>query len=197
MTVTNFRASVRTMLRDRLLDAAEGLIVSEGWASLTMSKVAECGGVSRQTVYNELGSKPAIADALVARKLDLFLGYVGERMVAESDVVEAIRAAAEGAMEMAHSEPLLRAILESVGGGNTELLPYLTTDSQGLLDVATEVVMATIIDRFDDIGLDDDQFRSVTDALVRLVFSHVVRSSKPAAEAADEIAWLATRILRA
>ena len=45
-------------LRDRLIAAAVDLTVEQGWAALTMRGLAERIGVSRQTVYNELGSKP-------------------------------------------------------------------------------------------------------------------------------------------
>ena len=44
-------------LRDRLCDAAVGVITSEGWARVTMARLADEVGVSRQTVYNEIGTK--------------------------------------------------------------------------------------------------------------------------------------------
>ena len=47
MTSQPYRAAVRTMLRDRLLDAAEAAFADDGWRKLTMAKVADRAGVSR------------------------------------------------------------------------------------------------------------------------------------------------------
>ena len=49
-------------LRDRLVIAAIEFTTTKGWAALTMTKLADRVGVSRQTVYNELGAKPQLAD---------------------------------------------------------------------------------------------------------------------------------------
>jgi len=196
VTAVNFRDSVRTLLRDRLLDAAASITSADGWGSVTMSKIADEVGVSRQTVYNELGSKPEIAQELVMRELGRFLDVVRERINGESDVVEAIRSACEGALETAESNPLLKVVLDSVQGGATELLPLLTTESQGLIDVASTTVMSTITERFGDIGLSDQRFAEAVDAIVRLVLSHAMRPAKSLSEAASEIAWIADHVIR-
>ena len=44
-------------LRDRLLEAAVELTTTAGWAKVTMARLADEVGVSRQTVYNEIGTK--------------------------------------------------------------------------------------------------------------------------------------------
>jgi len=196
VTAVNFRDSVRTLLRDRLLDAASGITSTEGWGSVTMSKIADEVGVSRQTVYNELGSKPEIAQELVMRELGRFLEVVREHIEAETDVVEAIRSACEGALHMAQSNPLLKAVLDSVNGGDNDLLPLLTTESQGLIDVASTAVLSTITQRFGDLGLGDGQLAAAVDAIVRLVLSHVMRPARSPPDAASEIAWIAGNVLR-
>jgi len=196
VTAVNFRDSVRTLLRDRLLDAAASITSADGWGSVTMSKIAGEVGVSRQTVYNELGSKPEIAQELVMRELGRFLEVVREHIEAETDVVEAIRGACEGALHMAESNPLLKAVLDSVNGGDNDLLPLLTTESQGLIDVASTAVLSTITQRFGDLGLGDGQLAAAVDAIVRLVLSHVMRPARSPPDAASEIAWIAGNVLR-
>ena len=196
MTATNFRDSVRTLLRDRLLDAAAGITSTDGWGSVTMSKIADEVGVSRQTVYNELGSKPEIAQELVMRELGRFLDVVRERIKGESEVAKAIRSACEGALETAESSPLLKVVLGSADGGANELLPLLTTESQGLIDVATTAVISTITERFGNIGLSDQRFTTAVDAIVRLVLSHAMQPAKSPSEAASEIAWIANHVIR-
>ena len=45
--------------RERLLEEAAELTRAGGWQSITMAKLADRVGVSRQTVYNEIGTKPS------------------------------------------------------------------------------------------------------------------------------------------
>jgi AcrR family transcriptional regulator len=193
---TTFRDSVRTLLRDRLLDAAASITAADGWGAVTMAKLADEVGVSRQTVYNELGSKPRIAEELVMRELERFLDIVRGRMAAEDEVVEALRSACEGALEAAAANPLLRAILESAHtGGGSDLLPLLTTEAQGLIKAATGVVVAELADQGFDTGLEEAELLSAVDAVIRLVLSHVIQPAKPPAEAAAEIAWVAGHVI--
>ena len=102
-----YRAAVRSMLRDRLLDAAAGVFTEDGWRRLTMAKVAERAGVSRQTVYNEFGNKQQLAEQLIHRELDQFLDAVQQAFSAETGVSEAVRAAVLAALEMAAKDDLL------------------------------------------------------------------------------------------
>jgi AcrR family transcriptional regulator len=52
-------------LRARIVAAAAVLTTETGWSEVTMARLAERVGVSRQTVYNEIGSKPALAEAMI------------------------------------------------------------------------------------------------------------------------------------
>lgn len=192
---SSFRDSVRTLLRDRLLDAAAAITAADGWGAVTMAKLAEEVGVSRQTVYNELGSKPKIAEALVMRELDRFLDIVRSRMAAETELVAALRSACEGALEAAAANPLLKAILESAHTGGSDLLPLLTTESQGLIQGATAVVVESLAEQGFETGLDDDELLTAVDAIIRLVLSHVMQPAKAPAEAADDIAWVAGHVI--
>ena len=84
-TAQPYRAAVRSMLRDRLLDAAEAAFALDGWRKLTMAKVADRAGVSRQTVYTEVGSKPALAETMILEELARFLQVVEQAFDAEPD----------------------------------------------------------------------------------------------------------------
>ena len=59
--------------RDRIVSAAVAMTTSSGWASVTMARLAQEAGVSRQTVYNEVGSKPALAETMILEELARFL----------------------------------------------------------------------------------------------------------------------------
>lgn len=191
-----FRESVRSILRDRLLDAAARITAAEGWSGVTMARLADEVGVSRQTVYNELGSKPRIAEELVMRELGRFLEVVRSRMTAETDLVAALRSACEGALETAAANPLLKSILESAQTGGSDLLPLLTTQSQGLIENATAVVLSVLDEEGFATPLHGAHLRVAVDAVIRLVLSHVMQPVKSPSEAADDIAWVAAAVLR-
>ena len=190
-------------VRERLLAGAAEITCESGWAAVTMGKVATRAGVSRQTVYNELGSKPELGQAMVLRELDRFLAIVERELDGHDDLVEAIRSASEQILVMAGDNPLLHAVLasaHSVSRGNepasnNDLLPFLTTDAQPLIEAATAVIESRI-DSFPDVDLDPHQRAVAVDAIVRLVLSHVMQpGGRPRSTAAD-LAWIVARVLR-
>ena len=204
MTVPAAPAAPRvTGVRDRLVEAAAAITAEAGWSAVTMSKVATRAGVSRQTVYNELGSKPALGQAMVMRELERFLAAVEEELDRHDDLVEAIRSAARRILEMAQENPLLDAVLASAHGvtrgepgSDNELLPFLTTDAAPLISAATAVIAGRLPVRFPDLGLTDHEAQVAIDSVVRLVLSHVMQPGSPPAQVADDIAWIVGRLLR-
>jgi len=182
-------------MRDRQLDAAGAITAESGWGTVTMTKIADRVGVSRQTVYNELGSKAHIAEELVLRELERFLEVVGERLLAHTEVVAGVRAAAEAALELAGHNPLLRAALTSAHVGGNDLLPLLTTNSERLIDRAGAVVLAIIDETYGDLGVTGAQLATMVDSIVRLVLSHILQPRKSSEQSADDIAWIAARVL--
>jgi AcrR family transcriptional regulator len=197
MTVT-----VGSGVRERLLASAAEITCESGWSAVTMGKVAARAGVSRQTVYNELGSKPALGQAMVLRELERFLAIVERELDTHDDLVAAIRSAAEQILLMAQDNPLLHALLasaHSVSRGNepasnTELLPFLTTDAQPLIEAATQVIAARL-ERFPDLDLDEQQRDVAIDSIVRLVLSHVMQPGGAPASTAEHLAWIVARVL--
>jgi len=193
MTAEPFRATVRTMLRDRLFDAAAGVFGDEGWRRLTMAKVADRAGVSRQTVYNEFGTKQQLAEQLIMRELETFLDIVRQRFDEESEFVPAVRSAIRGAFATADDNALLRAVLGSGqaggAGGDTELLPFIT-QSQSLIDRATEFLLLLVGSRFPGVPLDPDRLKVALESVVRLVLSHITQPTGDRDRAADDLAWL-------
>ncbi|GAA5140828.1 TetR/AcrR family transcriptional regulator [Nocardioides marinquilinus] len=181
--------------RERIVASGARLTVDLGWAHVTMAKVADDVGVSRQTVYNEVGTKPGLAEAMILRELDRFLDVVtGAFDRHPDDLVAAIRSAAEGVLQHARGNSLLHAVVSATHGADTELLPLLTTHSTGLLSVAKSVIS----DRLGpyEVTLGPAQLDAAIDMVVRLVLSHVMQpSGEPAATAVD-IAWVAERVLR-
>ncbi|GAA4369568.1 TetR/AcrR family transcriptional regulator [Nocardioides caricicola] len=181
--------------RDRIVEAAVALTTESGWSAVTMAAIADRVGVSRQTVYNEVGSKEGLAEAMILRELARFLAVVESAFDEHSqDLVEAIRAATYGVLELAQDNKLLHAVVSATHGADTELLPLLTTHAEPLL-AAAKVVVAERVAPYRT-GLQADRLEVAIDVVVRVVLSHVMQPSGPPAEAADGIAWLAGRALR-
>ncbi len=98
--------------RERLIVEASELTRTGGWGSITMAKLADRVGVSRQTVYNEIGSKTQLAQALVMHELEMFLRVVDAAFQENpDDLVAAIRVAVRRVLEMGRTNPLLHAVL--------------------------------------------------------------------------------------
>jgi AcrR family transcriptional regulator len=174
----NFHDTVQALLRTRLLDAVAAV------------------GVSRQTLYNEFGSKAGLAEVLIMREVETFLAGVGDRLDAHHDqAVEAIAAAVEYTLRAAADNPLLKAILTANRGGSDALLPLITTHSEPLQTAATAMLTAYAREHWAHLGLDDEQLDIVLDSLVRLTISRIVLCQGPPEQAARELGWLVSPIL--
>ncbi|PPS85312.1 TetR/AcrR family transcriptional regulator [Streptomyces sp. MH60] len=97
--------------RDSLLDAAYTALAGRPWSAVRMVDVAASAGVSRQTLYNEFGSKDGLARALVRREADGYLAGVERALSGPSDPRERLTATAEWMMSAAHDNALVRAML--------------------------------------------------------------------------------------
>jgi len=181
-------------MRQRIVQAAVSLTAEVGWARVTMATVADRVGVSRQTVYNEVGTKPGLAEAMILHELERFLAVVDAAFDAHpDDLVAAIEAAAYRVLDLARTDPLLHAILSSSQGADSELLPLLTTNSGGLLGAAGEMIRAHVVTY--DVPLEEHRIEVLIDMVVRLVLSHVMQPTGEPAETAATVAWIAAKVL--
>jgi AcrR family transcriptional regulator len=181
--------------RDRIVDAAVAMTTESGWSAVTMAAIAERVGVSRQTVYNEVGTKQGLAEAMILHELERFLGVVTVAFDEHpTDLVASIRAASAGVLELALDNKLLHAVVSATHGADTELLPLLTTHAESLL-AAAKIVVAERLTPY-DVGLDARHLDAAIDMVVRVVLSHVMQPSASPADTADDIAWIAERVLR-
>ncbi|MFF7185491.1 TetR/AcrR family transcriptional regulator [Streptomyces sp. NPDC008222] len=97
--------------RESLLDAAYTALARRPWAAVRMVDVAVAAGVSRQTLYNEFGSKEGLARALVRREADGYLAGVDRALAVHTDPRERLAAIAEWMTSAARGNPLVRAML--------------------------------------------------------------------------------------
>jgi AcrR family transcriptional regulator len=196
VTIVSSRPHETTLtMRERVIDAAVQLTGDVGWSTVTMARLADEVGVSRQTVYNEIGSKPRLAEAMILRELERFLDVVSLAFDEHpTDIVAAIGTASQRVLEHAQDNALLHAVVSATHGADTELLPLLTTHAESLLAAAKVVVSSRVAPY--GIGLDDAQLDAAIDMVVRVVLSHVMQPTDTPAETAADIAWIAARVLR-
>ncbi len=182
-------------LRERVIDAAVALTTEDGWAQVTMARLADVVGVSRQTVYNEVGSKPLLAEAMILRELERFLGLVTVAFDAHpDDLVGAIRDASCAVLEASQDNLLLKAIVSATHGADTELLPLLTTHAGALLATSKAVLVERVAPY--DVELSAERLDAAIDMVVRVVLSHVMQPSAVPTRTADDIAWISARVLK-
>ncbi len=180
--------------RDRIVAAAARWAAEEDWSRLTMSGLARSAGVSRQTLYNEVGSKAGLTEVLVLHELELFLELV-EKAVGDhpESVVAAARAAAYAVLSKAPDASVLQQILakSQVDGADGRSGP--TSNAFLLVEAATAAV-ARQLARY-PIALTGGELSVAAETLVRLVLSQASHPTASPVQAADDVAWVAARLL--
>lgn len=160
--------AARTLLRDTIVAAVDDLVRSRGWSATTMSDVAAAAGVSRQTVYNEFGSRRSLVEAYVLREIEELIAGV-------EDAVRASHADARGAMhaafglflKLASDEPLVQVIVADAEGG--ELVRLLTGVGR---QVATDRIGRLIVEVWPQVSMADAEL--VAESMARLAISHAL-----------------------
>ena len=178
-------------IREELLDAAAALLTERGYRSVRMQDVADAVGVSRQTVYNELGGKWGLAQALVLRHNDRYLDGVDEALNGHDDLFSAVAAAAEFTLTAAADDPFQKAIL--TGTGSEDLLPLLTTQAEPVVFAARNRILEHAIRQWPE--LMGEALPEIVDTAVRLTISHVVLPTEPPDVVAGRIARVVIRYL--
>jgi AcrR family transcriptional regulator len=178
---------------ERILAVAAEMTAEIGWSGVTMSALAERAGVSRQTVYNEWGSRDRLAQAMVLRELGAFLDEVDAGFDAHPDDLGAgTQAAIANVLDLARTNPLLAAIVTATHGAETELVPLLTTRADTVIAVASERVRARLVGYP---GVDADALETTVDLLVRTVLSHVMQPSADPGDIVDGLSRAVVRLL--
>ena len=66
------------LLRDSILDGMRDMLLTRDWSSITLSDVAKAAGISRQTIYNEFGSRQGLAEGYALRLADRLVDAVDD-----------------------------------------------------------------------------------------------------------------------
>jgi AcrR family transcriptional regulator len=177
--------TVHRTTREALLDAAYDVVLAGAWETARMLDVARSAGVSRQTLYNEFGSKDALAEALALREAERFIAG-NERFLDASHFdrpVDAVAAVTAWTLQQAADNPLLKAALTNDAGA---LLPFLTTRGEPVVVRARASMERYLHEHWPH--LPDGDVALAAEALARLTISYLVLPSDADDASAEVIA---------
>jgi AcrR family transcriptional regulator len=176
-----YSTAARILLRETIINAVDDLARSRGWSATTMSDVAAAAGVSRQTLYNEFGSRRALVEAYITREIENLVAQATDAVQANADDARrALRIAFSLFLKLASDEPIVQLIVNDAEGG--ELQRMLTALGQSL---ASERVAHLIPEMWPQVGADDA--RLLAESLVRLAISHALLPTQEPEVAAREV----------
>lgn len=194
MSAEPLRLAFRRQVRETALDHARQLTGELGWDRVRMGQVALGAGVSRPTLYKEFGDKQGLGEALVLQETQRFLDGVQEQLSVDGAAPRtAVVAAVRFTLEEAARSPVLHAALTSTRGDQDGLLPLLTTRSAPLLETASAVVVAWLVEHFPERSR--SEAAEAADALVRLVVSHLVQPGVDIEATSAQLARVTLRTL--
>src|SRR6202012_4088256 len=160
----------RALRRDSVLDAMRDLLLTRDWSAITLSDVARAAGISRQTIYNEFGSRqgPAQGDAL--RLADRPGDTIKDTLDANiGDIHEALLQGFRRFFAESAADPLVISLLTGVA--KPDLLQLITTDSAPIITRASDR-LATAFDQT-WVATSDEDPGILSRAIVRLCLSYV------------------------
>jgi AcrR family transcriptional regulator len=170
-----------------LLEAARELLRTRRWTDITMADIATASGVSRQTLYNEFGSRAGFVQTYLLYDADRILSAVEDAITsAPPEPLPTIDQAFRVFLQTIADDPLAVTVLS--GDDPDGLLALVTTRGGPVLQVAAQRLGGAIHSKWPQAGADDVQI--LAEQLVRLAISHAALPDDDIAETARAIAQL-------
>lgn len=184
-----YQTAAKQLLHTALLDSARALLRDRAWPDITMSDIASGAGVSRQTLYNEFGSRSGFVAAYLLYDADRILTVVEEAIAgAGGEPGPTIRIAFQRFLETIEVDPLAISVL--AGTDSDGLLTLVTTRGGPVLGIAAARLGVAISRMWPEAAEVD--VRLLSGELVRLAISHTMLPQGTPVEAAERIAALLT-----
>jgi AcrR family transcriptional regulator len=179
----------RALLRDTVLDAMREELLAKDWSAITLSDVARTAGVSRQTIYNEFGSRQGLAQAYAMRLADRLVGAVSGAI--ETNVGDVNAAFLQGFRTFfseSAADPLVISLLS--GEAKPDLLALITTDSGPIITHCSARLTESFINSW--VGTTEEDAGVLARAIVRLAMSYVSMPPEADHDVAADLARLMT-----
>ena len=160
----------RALLRDSVLDAMRELLLTRDWSAITLSDVARAAGISRQTIYNEFGSRQGLAQGYALRLADRLVDTVHAAIDANvGNIYEAFLQGFRSFFAESAADPLVISLLSGVA--KPDLLQVITTDSAPIITRASARLTSALSQSW--LATSDEDAGVLARAIVRLCLSYV------------------------
>ncbi|GLE51607.1 TetR family transcriptional regulator [Mycobacterium montefiorense] len=179
----------RVLLRDSVLDAMRDLLLTRDWSAITLSDVAKAAGISRQTIYNEFGSRQGLAQGYALRLADRLVDAVHSAIEANvGQIYEAFLQGFRSFFSESAADPLVISLLSGVA--KPDLLQIITTDSGPIITRASERLSSAFTHSW--VATSDEDAGVLARAIVRLALSYVSMPPEADHDVARDLARLMT-----
>src|SRR5271166_3544813 len=179
----------RALLRDSVLDAMRDLLLTRDWSAITLSDVARAAGISRQTIYNEFGSRQGLAQGYALRLADRLVDAVHAAIDANvGNIHEALLQGFRSFFAESAADPLVISLLTGVA--KPDLLQIITTDSGPIITHCSVRLTSTFQDSW--VKASDEDAGIMARAIVRLCISYVSMPPEADHDVAADLARLMT-----
>ena len=179
----------RVLLRSSILDGMRDMLLARDWSSITLSDVAKAAGISRQTIYNEFGSRLGLAEGYALRLADRLVDAVDDAI--EGNVGDVDAAFLEGFQAFfaeSASDPLVISLL--TGAAKPDLLQIITTDSAPIITRCSQRLTSTFMHSW--VRASEEDAGVLARAIVRLAMSYVSMPPEANHDVARDLARLMT-----
>ncbi|KAA8968283.1 MAG: TetR/AcrR family transcriptional regulator [Mycobacterium sp.] len=184
-----YAAAARVLLRDSVLDAMRELLQTRDWSAITLADVARAAGVSRQTIYNEFGSRQGLAQGYALRLADRLVDLVEEAIGSNiGDIYATLLHGFRAFFAESAADPLVISLL--TGAAKPDLLQIITTDSAPIITHCSQRLTALFKNSW--ITIREHDAAILARAIVRLAMSYVSMPPEADHDVAADLARLIT-----
>jgi AcrR family transcriptional regulator len=179
----------REVLRDCVLDAMREELRTKDWAAVTLADIAHTAGVSRQSIYNEFGSRQGLAQGYALRLADRLVDAVSGAIEGNiGDVHAAFLSGFRSFFADSAADPLVISMLS--GAAKPDLLQIITVDSGPIITHCSRRLADAFLDSWVGAGAADAGV--LARAIVRLAISYVSMPPEADHDVAADLARLMT-----
>lgn len=179
----------RTLLRDAVLDAMRELLMTRDWSAITLSDIARSAGISRQTIYNEFGSRQGLAQGYALRLAERLMDSVRDALEANvGNIYQSFLDAFRAYFAETASDPLVISLLS--GDAKPDLLQIITTDAGPILVRSSERLATAFTETW--VAIPEGDAGVLARGVVRLCLSYVSMPPEADHDVADDLARLLT-----
>ncbi|WP_163888676.1 TetR family transcriptional regulator [Mycolicibacterium hippocampi] len=185
----SYAEASRVLLRDSILDGMREMLLARDWSAITLSDVARAAGISRQTIYNEFGSRQGLAQGYALRLADRLVDQIHDAINHNAgDIYAAFLQGFRDFFTESAADPLVISLL--TGTSKPDLLQIITTDSAPIISRCSTRLTESLMSSW--VRASEEDAGVLARAIVRLAMSYVSMPPEADHDVARDLARLMT-----